>query len=71
MWSQTTTKQRFWYFFTARKVLFCGAINVELDVKKIKNIHALKVIIFENPKHHKQIPSWCGKLAPRVFQSLP
>jgi len=71
MWSQTTTKQRFWYFFTARKMPFCGAINVGLEFKKIKNICALKVIIFENPKHHKQIASWFGKLAPRMFQSLP
>jgi len=63
MWSKMTTKQRFWYFFTARKVLFCGAIIVELELKK--------VIIFENPKHHIQIPRWCGKLAPGVFQSLP
>jgi hypothetical protein len=41
-----TTKQRFWYFFTARKMLFCVAVIVELELKENKNIHALKVIIF-------------------------
>lgn len=51
----------------------CSVVQPMLSwtLKKSKNVHALKVIIFENPKHHKQIPRWCGKLVRRVFQSLP